>query len=374
MSEPFIQLDAVGRHTITAFYGSTTPDGTTAPWNAVPVGSLYFCQLAGSISVWQRVANAGLATDWVTNVSAVAITASHAAVTLATDADTLLGLTGQAISLDAQTANYVLAGPTTGAAADPTFRALVSDDVPTLDHGAKLTGLSDDDHTQYLLATGTRDGATSAAQQFVIGSRHGDDANHSDFDSTGHLTMAGTAMPWEDILPYSVNPGTGLTGLDIEDYGTTGFRLYYWANNTSASEVYQAFFQIPHRMLQGGDAHLHLHVIPSANGSAGNEDVELKLDYQWVNIGGAYSTTTNATDTDVFRVGAADANKHILWEFDPPLDGDGKTLSADLMVKVTRLTKSAERVNDDYTGKVYLRFIDLHMQQDALGSTDETTK
>jgi hypothetical protein len=37
----------------------------------------------------------------------------------------------------------------------------------TLDHGLALTGRSDDDHTQYLLATGARTGATSQAQLFT---------------------------------------------------------------------------------------------------------------------------------------------------------------------------------------------------------------
>lgn len=53
----------------------------------------------------------------------------HAAVTLASDADTLLGLTGQQLTLDAQSANYVLAGPTSGGSTDPTFRKLVAADV-----------------------------------------------------------------------------------------------------------------------------------------------------------------------------------------------------------------------------------------------------
>lgn len=38
-----------------------------------------------------------------------------------------------------------------------------------LDHGAALTGLGDDDHTQYLLATGARTGASSQAQTFTNG-------------------------------------------------------------------------------------------------------------------------------------------------------------------------------------------------------------
>jgi hypothetical protein len=40
----------------------------------------------------------------------------------------------------AKTANYVLAGPTTGAAAAPTFRALVSGDIPSLSYVTSVTG------------------------------------------------------------------------------------------------------------------------------------------------------------------------------------------------------------------------------------------
>jgi len=98
--------------------------------------------------------------------------AGHAAVTLAADADVLLSLSTQEIGLDTQTANTVFAGPITGEAADPTFRALVAADVPDIsatyavaakgvtngdthdhaggdgaqiDHGG-LAGLSDADH------------------------------------------------------------------------------------------------------------------------------------------------------------------------------------------------------------------------------------
>ena len=58
------------------------------------------------------------------------IAGAHAAVTLAADADALLSLSTQEIGLDAQKANRVLAGPASGVDADPTFRALVSADLP----------------------------------------------------------------------------------------------------------------------------------------------------------------------------------------------------------------------------------------------------
>jgi hypothetical protein len=54
----------------------------------------------------------------------------HDAVTLDADAATILDLSTQEIGLDTQTANTVLAGPTTGAADEPTFRALVEADLP----------------------------------------------------------------------------------------------------------------------------------------------------------------------------------------------------------------------------------------------------
>lgn len=54
---------------------------------------------------------------------------ASADVTLASDADALLGLTGQQITLDSQSANQVFAGPVSGGAADPAFRALVAADM-----------------------------------------------------------------------------------------------------------------------------------------------------------------------------------------------------------------------------------------------------
>jgi len=64
----------------------------------------------------------------------------HAAVTLAADADTILSLSTQEIGLDTQTANYILAGPTAGVPADPTFRAMVAADLAAHTHAGAGTG------------------------------------------------------------------------------------------------------------------------------------------------------------------------------------------------------------------------------------------
>src|SRR3990167_7675656 len=66
----------------------------------------------------------------------------HAAATLAAAPDTitdLMTVTGQELSLDAQAANRFLAGPTSGGAADPTFRIIDKADMPNATDTANFT-------------------------------------------------------------------------------------------------------------------------------------------------------------------------------------------------------------------------------------------
>jgi hypothetical protein len=93
---------------------------------------------AGAIS-WETVAGSGTVTS--VDLTAPAIfTVSGNPITTSGTLD---------LSLAVQDANKVWAGPTNGADAEPTFRALVLADLPAnIDHGG-LAGLSDDDHTQY---------------------------------------------------------------------------------------------------------------------------------------------------------------------------------------------------------------------------------
>jgi hypothetical protein len=69
--------------------------------------------------------------------------AAHDAVTLDTETAAIFSLSTQQLTLDSQTANYVLAAPN-GSAGDPTFRALVAADIPTLNQNTTGTsgGLS----------------------------------------------------------------------------------------------------------------------------------------------------------------------------------------------------------------------------------------
>jgi len=64
--------------------------------------------------------------------AAILAAGGHDAVTISEELNFLLLLTGQALDFNDVAANYVLAGPTTGAAAKPTLRALVAGDIPDI--------------------------------------------------------------------------------------------------------------------------------------------------------------------------------------------------------------------------------------------------
>jgi hypothetical protein len=91
--------------------------------------------LTGNLSV-----TGGVTIDGV-DISAHAtnINAHHTIATLDDNANTVLSLTDQALGLDTQTANYVWAGPTTGAASVPSFRALVPVDLAVAKTQGTLT-------------------------------------------------------------------------------------------------------------------------------------------------------------------------------------------------------------------------------------------
>jgi hypothetical protein len=76
---------------------------------------------------------AGTTTSKITVANLKTVFGYHAGVTLSTTLGAnLLGLSTQQLTLNNQTANYVFAGPTTGVAAAPSFRALVAADIPSL--------------------------------------------------------------------------------------------------------------------------------------------------------------------------------------------------------------------------------------------------
>lgn len=96
------------------------------------------------------------------------------------------------------------------------------------DHGA-LTGLSDDDHGQYLLATGARTGASSQAQTFTNGIIGPTWKPATDATDALKLTnAAGTAIVALDTTNrrLNINSATSTAALSIQPYSADDGNVY----------------------------------------------------------------------------------------------------------------------------------------------------
>jgi len=213
------------------------------------------------------------------------------------------------------------------------------------------------------------------------GTRLGDatPTNYTQFDSTGHQTMVGTAQPWEDLRIEPVARTTGTGAPTFEKYfddvaGTSrGVFLYSFTDESVANNEKEIFFtmQMPHEW-NGGDIKMHVHWVPATSEDA--VDVLWGLEYTWKDIGEVYGDTTivNASTTFIPDDANLVAGKHYIATFSaltPGTSADG--LSS---VLIGRLFRNSSAAGDTYTGKCGLLYIDAHYQKNSLGSTDEYTK
>lgn len=143
-------VTAIGSYTITGV--TDTSDFNVGDWVTVDKGIQYHpgpFEILGKTASTITVNVPGDSVE--TNVTITAndplfeampvLPSGHPVVTLGADAGALLGISGQELSLDTQTANTVFAGPASGAAADPTFRALTLDDMPAGIGGSDATDI-----------------------------------------------------------------------------------------------------------------------------------------------------------------------------------------------------------------------------------------
>lgn len=173
------------------------------------------------------------------------------AVTLAADADVLLSLSGQELGLDTQTANRVFAGPASGAAADPTFRALVDADMPAeVLHDADFSpaeGIMRKTGAGAYTAMKTNLSAGAAptvnddtSQGYVIGSLWVDMTNDRIYMCTDVTTGAAV---WKEL------GGSSVDGIIREpEFWSGGAGYEFWFNAGSTTLISAASATNPHGM------------------------------------------------------------------------------------------------------------------------------
>lgn len=258
------------------------------------------------------------------------------------------------------------------------------DIVGVTDHGA-LTGLLHDDHTQYLLADGTRAGASSQAQSFGAngistdkitgasgtGVKIGDIAggNYANISTDGTVTLAGNATTWDDLRISGASARPGSTAPALGAFGPSGGLKVLRFENGHHDEVHFEI-QLPHNWKLGSKIYPHVHWTP-VSATAGN--VVWELEYSWANVGGAFGAPGNMA-SDATAAGGTAWMHHLtrLKESgNEYIDGTGKELSSML---VCRLHRNAGAGSDTLAADAAFLEFDIHYEIDSLGSAEELSK
>jgi hypothetical protein len=149
---------------------------------------------------------------------AAAVTASHAALTLGDAAiQAVFDLSTQALTLDTQAAKTALMGPESGAAADPTFRALANADIPTdtdtyNDTAAKNLGTDADggyraDHAEFGNVTGAAEGQIAVAKSIIFPAVQVADAGANVLDDYEEGAWDPTYVSTNNTFTYEIQNG-----------------------------------------------------------------------------------------------------------------------------------------------------------------------
>lgn len=234
------------------------------------------------------------------------------------------------------------------------------------DHG-DLGGLADDDHTQYVLANGTRD-IDYAAGDFQIGNVTG--GNYTQFEADGTIEFVGAATVWEDLRVPGLAARVGGTAPGFDPFlGAGGLYAYTFDGTGARVEEVHFMIQLPHSYKEGSDIYPHVHWTPTT-AAAGN--VVWQLEYSWASIDGTFGATTTIASTA--KATGATAWAHRMSVFSA-IDGDPGAVNYTISsMLVCRLFRDGNHADDSYAADVSLLEFDIHFESDTVGSRTTSAK
>jgi len=189
----------------------------------------------------------------------------------------------------------------------------------------------------------------------------GGTSSYTQVDSSGHLSLHGEAVVWDD---QQVNLGTVAKGVSAP---TTQAYKNSQVLSFSASQDNRVMFnmQFSHKLKLNTAIEQHLHdTVPDNNAGL----VAWKLTVSKADLGSTFPDET--TYDSVQTIAANSLDMHLLHELTSDI-GASSDVSAIAMCSLTRVGTSTD---DTYAAAVYLTAIDSHFQIDTIGSNGETSK
>ncbi len=273
-------------------------------------------------------------------------------------------------ALATESANLVFAGPSTGAAATPTFRALTATDIPSLASSYIVNGTSLQTANYNISGNGTIDGqlqlkgTSTGVTTFQSGAQGSTNINYTlpiAQGSSGTVLQnnGSGVLSWVDISSSSSGVGSVIFAIKGSDETVTNSStlqndddLYF---TIGANETWEIVSQLEAKTGSGGDPKLlvaitipsgTLHVYVNQNGEGGADDG------QWLKTSGTSSDDGfkiedgDKMDEDdeqsaiVFRglivCGSTGGTVHIQWAPDKAQDKKSITVMTNSYLKATR--------------------------------------
>lgn len=213
------------------------------------------------------------------------------------------------------------------------------------------------DHTNGVMVTTL--GATGA-KIGAIGT------NYSEFEADGTLVAYGAATTFDDsqsAVNFMRVGGTPLT-LDVLAGGIYQYRF-------DLTDEIHSQIQLNHRYKVGTDIDLHIHLVNKAAVGSTAYNVGIEVEYMWGGLDGVFGTpATLPTVNCSFKDAAALTHKVFELASLTPATGQG-TISSYLLMRIKRVAGTTESLEGN---NIFLLGVDVHVEQDTLGSRQEYVK
>lgn len=206
----------------------------------------------------------------------------------------------------------------------------------------------------------------------------GTDPNSLTITSNGTVILNGSATTWNDLV---VNPSTARNngGLVPSWSAFVSPNVFTWFFADAANNEVDFSVQMPHNYKEGSTIYPHVHW--SSTVAPGLKRVKWVMDYQWVNFGDSYNSTTSnsvyGSQLAVIDASSVNAYQHVITpmntngEASTGIPGTGKKVSSILLCHFYRQGGDAA---DTFDGLAALLSIDFHYEIDSFGSDIMFTK
>jgi hypothetical protein len=187
----------------------------------------------------------------------------------------------------------------------------------------------------------------------------GDNQNYTAFSTTGTMTMAGSAITWDDIIFPLTTAKQGQTDKPPFDPAAFGYQF----PQADTSNIMYIIAQFPHSYALGTSVYPHVHWRQTTTGS-----VVFKIDYIWFDLGAIVPTVYNTYIMSTNAFPYTSGSIHQLTGGSTPISGSSITgISSIMLIKLYR-------DDNTYTGPALTYQFDLHIRKDSLGSKTISSK